>query len=67
MSGLLDQYTHAGNQQALKMVVWMTEYFSNRVMKVIRLYTLEQHYLALNQETGGMNDVLYRLYSITVL
>ncbi|KAM0942948.1 hypothetical protein DsansV1_C13g0117111 [Dioscorea sansibarensis] len=65
INGLLDQYTYAGNQQALKMVVWMTGYFSNRVMNVIRLYTIAQHWRALNEETGGMNDVLYRLYSIT--
>ncbi|KAH7674126.1 Beta-L-arabinofuranosidase GH127 protein [Dioscorea alata] len=65
MTGLLDQYTYAGNQQALKMVVWMTEYFNNRVMNLIRNSTIDQHYLSLNQGTGGMNDVLYRLYSIT--
>lgn len=48
------------------MVTWMVEYFYNRVQNVIMKYTVEKHYRALNEETGGMNDVLYRLYSITV-
>lgn len=65
LAGLLDQYTFAGNSQALKMVTWMVEYFYNRVQNVIMKYTVEKHYRALNEETGGMNDVLYRLYSIT--
>lgn len=65
MAGLLDQYSIAGNSQTLQMVVWMAEYFGNRVKKVIQTYTIERHWLSLNEETGGMNDVLYRLYSIT--
>lgn len=66
MAGLLDQYLLAGNSLALKMVVSMAEYFGNRVKNVIQKYTIERHWLSLNEETGGMNDVLYRLYSITV-
>ncbi|RWR73791.1 hypothetical protein CKAN_00209400 [Cinnamomum micranthum f. kanehirae] len=65
MAGLLDQYLLAGSTQALKMVVWMAEYFSNRVQNVILKYSLERHWMSLNEETGGMNDVLYKLYSIT--
>ncbi|QCD88422.1 hypothetical protein DEO72_LG3g2969 [Vigna unguiculata] len=65
MAGLLDQYTFAGNSQALKMVTRMVDYFYNRVQNVITKYTVNRHYQSLNQETGGMNDVLYRLYSIT--
>lgn len=66
MSGLVDQYTFGGNSQALEMVVWMAEYFGSRVKNVIQKYTIERHWLSLNEETGGMNDVLYKLYSITV-
>lgn len=66
MAGLLDQYTHADNSQALKMVTWMAEYFYKRVQNVIAKYTIERHWRSLNEETGGMNDVLYRLYAITV-
>lgn len=66
MAGLLDQYTLAGNKQALKMVTWMADYFYNRVQNVITKYSLERHWLSLNEETGGMNDVLYRLFTVTV-
>ncbi|XP_061361383.1 uncharacterized protein LOC133305236 [Gastrolobium bilobum] len=65
LAGLLDQHTIAGNPQALKMVTWMVDYFYNRVMNVITKYTINRHYQSLNEETGGMNDVLYRLYSLT--
>nr|POE70308.1 hypothetical protein CFP56_29676 [Quercus suber] len=65
LAGLLDQHTFAGNPQALKMVTWMVDYFYNRVQNVISKHSLERHYLSLNEETGGMNDVLYKLYAIT--
>ncbi|CAN4094877.1 unnamed protein product [Withania somnifera] len=65
LAGLLDQYMIAGNDQALKMTKWMAEYFYNRVQNVITKYTIERHWRSLNEETGGMNDVLYRLYSVT--
>lgn len=65
MAGLLDQYLYASNSQALKMVVWMAEYFGNRVKNVIRKYSIERHWRSLNEETGGMNDVLYKLYTVT--
>ncbi|KAK3443563.1 hypothetical protein EUGRSUZ_B03677 [Eucalyptus grandis] len=65
MAGLLDQYTLAGNKQALKMVTWMADYFYNRVQNVIRTYSIERHWLSLNEETGGMNDVLYQLFTVT--
>ncbi|KAJ1421963.1 Six-hairpin glycosidase superfamily [Sesbania bispinosa] len=65
LAGLLDQHTIAGNPQALEMVTRMVDYFYNRVMNVITKYTIHRHYQSMNEETGGMNDVLYRLYSIT--
>ncbi|XP_076939037.1 uncharacterized protein LOC143607488 [Bidens hawaiensis] len=65
VAGLVDQYVLAGNNQALKMVTQMADYFSKRVRNVIKRYTIERHWLSLNEETGGMNDVLYRLYTIT--
>lgn len=65
MAGLLDQYVLADNAQALKMTTWMADYFYNRVLNVITKYSVERHYLSLNEETGGMNDVLYKLFSIT--
>lgn len=66
MAGLLDQYILASNVKALQMVVGMADYFGNRVKNVILKYSIERHWTSLNEETGGMNDVLYRLYSITV-
>ncbi|KAK2641260.1 hypothetical protein Ddye_023023 [Dipteronia dyeriana] len=65
MAGLLDQYTFADNAQALKMTTWMAEYFYNRVQNVITKYSVERHWYSLNEETGGMNDVLYRLFIVT--
>ncbi|RWV92342.1 hypothetical protein GW17_00045295 [Ensete ventricosum] len=61
MAGLLDQYVLAGNVKALQMVVGMADYFGNRVKNVILKYSIERHWTSLNEETGGMNDVLYRL------
>ncbi|KQJ93851.1 uncharacterized protein LOC100841742 isoform X3 [Brachypodium distachyon] len=65
MQGLLDQYTVAGSSKALEMVVGMADYFSGRVKNVIQKYSIERHWASLNEETGGMNDVLYQLYAIT--
>lgn len=65
MQGLLDQYAVAGNSKALEMVVRMANYFSVRVMNVIQKYSIERHWTSLNEETGGMNDVLYQLHTIT--
>ncbi|TKW22410.1 hypothetical protein SEVIR_4G226700v4 [Setaria viridis] len=65
MQGLLDQHAVAGNGKALGMVVAMADYFAGRVGSVIRRYSIERHWASLNEETGGMNDVLYQLYSIT--
>lgn len=48
------------------MMIWMVDYFYNRVQNVVAKYTIERHWASLNEETGGMNDVLYKLYSITV-
>ena len=62
----MDQYTFADNAQALDMTRWMVEYFYNRVQNVITKHSVERHWLSLNEETGGMNDVLYRLFTITV-
>ncbi|OIW08658.1 hypothetical protein TanjilG_03334 [Lupinus angustifolius] len=65
LAGLLDQHAIAGNPQALKMVTWMVDYFYNRVQNVITQFSINRHYQSQNEETGGMNDVLYRLYSLT--
>ncbi|KAJ0020171.1 hypothetical protein Pint_31151 [Pistacia integerrima] len=65
LAGLWDQYTFAGNNQALKMSIWMVDYFHNRIKNVIKEFSIERHFQSLNEESDGMNDVLYRLFSIT--
>ncbi|KFK25533.1 hypothetical protein AALP_AA8G127400 [Arabis alpina] len=65
LAGLVDQYKLAGSSQALKMATWMGDYFYDRVRNVIKKYSVERHWKSLNEETGGMNDVLYQLFSIT--
>ncbi|KAL5978156.1 hypothetical protein ACLOJK_029273 [Asimina triloba] len=65
MVGLLDVYEYAGKTKALDIMTWMVEYFSERVKNVIINHSIERHWTSLNEETGGMNDVLYRLYTIT--
>ncbi|MCO5551005.1 hypothetical protein L7F22_004500 [Adiantum nelumboides] len=65
LAGLLDQYTLGRNPKALKMAISMADYFNQRVLRVIELYTIERQWQSLNEETGGMNDVLYRLYTLT--
>lgn len=44
----------------------MVDYFYQRVQNVIIKYSVERHWSSVNEETGGMNDVLYQLYTITV-
>ncbi|CAI7930635.1 unnamed protein product, partial [Closterium sp. NIES-54] len=65
MAGLLDQYQLGGSRAALRMLTWMAEYFRGRVQRVIERHTVARHWLSLNEEFGGMNDLLYRLYAIT--
>ncbi|CAA7407967.1 unnamed protein product [Spirodela intermedia] len=65
LAGLLDQFSYAGNARALEMTIGMADYFANRVKNVIEKYSIERHWLTMNEETGGMNDALYNLYSIT--
>ncbi|KAL6204090.1 hypothetical protein ACLB2K_021359 [Fragaria x ananassa] len=65
LAGLLDQYTLAGSDQAFSMVKWMVEYFYKRIQNVISKYSIARHYMSLNEEAGGMNDILYKLYTIT--
>ncbi|KAK1402742.1 AbfB domain-containing protein [Heracleum sosnowskyi] len=46
--------------------VWAPYYTIHKIMAgLLDQYLFEQHYRSLNEETGGMNDVLYNLYSVT--
>lgn len=66
LAGLVDQYLHGNNAKALDMAIWMAEYFGNRVIDNIKKRSIAWHWEAMNEETGGMNDVLYTLYTVTV-
>ncbi|KAK9736003.1 hypothetical protein RND81_04G243900 [Saponaria officinalis] len=66
MAGLLDQYVFANNEDALKILNRMVDYFYDRIKNVINVYGIERHYNSLNEEFGGMNDLLYQLYRITL-
>lgn len=61
MAGLLDVYQYCGNQQALEMATGMASYFQKRTDKL----SDQEMAAVLNVEYGGMNEVLYNLYSIT--
>lgn len=68
MNGLLDCYETFDDQQALKIVQGMADYFSGRMDKLTPdqiegvLHTTKQ---GPQNEFGGMSDVLHRLSSIT--
>jgi hypothetical protein len=32
----------------------------------VQIHTIQRHWEAMNEETGGFNDVMYQLYTITV-
>lgn len=65
MLGLLDAYTLTGNQLALNMTSDMANYFLARSEKVIAASGVQYWNAILNNEFGGMNEVLYNLYTIT--
>ena len=65
MAGLYDQYRIAGNDAALKMAVKMAGYFNQRIENVFRVNTSARWEQILNNEFGGMNEVLYNLYNET--
>ncbi|THU61746.1 hypothetical protein C4D60_Mb07t26550 [Musa balbisiana] len=65
LAGLVDQYLFGTNAKALDMAIWMAEYFGNRVIDNIKKRSIAWHWEAMNEETGGMNDVLYTLYTVT--
>ncbi|KAG6522748.1 hypothetical protein ZIOFF_019900 [Zingiber officinale] len=56
-------YIFTGNVKALQMVVGMADYFGNRVKNDILKYSIERYWVSLNEETDGLNDILYRLFS----
>ena len=65
MAGLLDHHTFAHNQVALQMVVDMAAYFGKRVDDTLHVNGTDHWHEMLNNEFGGMSEVLHNLYGIT--
>ena len=61
MAGLLDMYQHAGNRQALDVLVKMADWLKLRIDRLSH----DQQQRALNNEHGGMNEILANLYGVT--
>lgn len=60
-AGLMDQYLYADNKLALEVVIGMSNWAYDKLIKV----TPEQRTIMLKNEFGGMNDSFYTLYAIT--
>lgn len=60
-AGLIDQYLHSGNQQALDVAVKMGEWAYNKLSQLPE----ETRKLMLRNEFGGVNEAFYNLYSVT--
>ncbi|NID13455.1 glycoside hydrolase family 127 protein [Fibrivirga algicola] len=60
-AGLTDQFTYAGNQQALDIVTKMASWASAKLSPL----TPEQRQKMLRNEFGGMNDAFFNLYAVT--
>ncbi len=61
MAGLLDAYTHTGNQKALDILNQLAGWVQFRVDRL----TLQKMQASLETEHGGMNEALANLYAIT--
>jgi DUF1680 family protein len=68
MQGLLDVYVRTGNRLAYQMVCDMTSYVEARMAK-LDAATMERMFYTVQanptNESGAMNDVLYRLYKVS--
>ncbi|KAK2076024.1 hypothetical protein QBZ16_001360 [Prototheca wickerhamii] len=65
MQGLYDQHLLMGDPDALGMVESMANYFCTRIESLIASRGLEYWHQCLNVEFGGMNEILYELFSET--
>eukprot|EP00937_MAST-01D_sp_MAST-1D-sp2_P001797 g1797.t1 len=67
MAGMLDQYQHAGNRQALRVLLGMADWVVREVGALLERpgFGEAAWQQVLNTEWGGMNEVLYNLYAVT--
>ena len=61
LAGLIDVYTHTGNEDALRIASRLGDWVYSHTSK----WTEEIQKTVLNIEYGGMNDCLYNLYKYT--
>jgi hypothetical protein len=65
MAGLLDQYLFLDNGLALQMVADEAAFFLRYIDETIAVNGTSHWYMMLNNEFGGMNEVMINLYDIT--
>lgn len=65
MAGLLDHHTFAHSDIALQMVCDMAAYFGHRVDDTLHINGTDHWHEMLNNEFGGMSEVLHNLYGVT--
>eukprot|EP00955_Chlamydomonas_euryale_P097026 365048-Chlamydomonas_euryale.AAC.19 len=65
MAGLLDAHILCGNKRALHMVEAMAQYHLRRVDAVVATHGQDHWQRVLDNEFGGMNDIMYRMYART--
>ena len=65
MAGLLDAYLFMGNMKALDMAESEAAFFRTYIDRVIATRGLDHWHAMLENEFGGMNEVLYNLYDAT--
>ena len=61
LAGIIDVYTHTGNEDALRIASRLGDWVYSHTSK----WTEETQKTVLNIEYGGMNDCLYNLYKYT--
>ena len=65
MAGLLDAYLFMGNTTALFLVEAEAAFFTSYIDRIIATRGLEHWHAMLENEFGGMNEVLFNLYDAT--
>ena len=59
------RYTYARSAAALELAVNLAGYIGRRVERLIERTSLAHHWMTLDAEFGGVNDVLWKLAKLT--
>lgn len=65
LQSLLDQWQIASNQKAFDIMIKLADYFVVRIKKVLSEKGMDVWQQMLVDEWGGMNEIMYSLYSLT--